>query len=132
MQHKKLDQKEWEILDALIIQSGYLWYSDKRDPYLYSGKTISLVELLTELPHVIEGWLVTKEDSYCIRYIDGKYYVHQYDIAYAKMGEEIKYPAHKLDANLLVFRQGFAMVDSNVVHGLSQKMPSWRVFTGFE
>ncbi|MGB1216703.1 MAG: TIGR04423 family type III CRISPR-associated protein [Saprospiraceae bacterium] len=75
-----------EIINDKKVQEcrfdGYLWYSDKSKPQRIYGKENLDLDILPELPFIIEGNLydATKRISISIKNVDGEYIVSKHEI----------------------------------------------------
>lgn len=61
---------------------GYLWKSDEVSPQVFKNETLPVWPGDTDNPFIIEGNLYDQlsDISYSIRFIDGSYYVHKFEM----------------------------------------------------
>ena len=126
---------------------GYLWMSDSVSPKIYSDPTSLEQELLIredENPFIVEGQLYCKdkdgfEKSYHIKYIDGEYWVAEYDLNEIRakadpndQGVVKSFISNRMQCSKLKFEQYWEAVPDELCEGMEVLNPGPFVFVGFE
>lgn len=118
----------------LQVEQGYIWFSDQPKPQVCSGKTLDWhKDILLDIPHVIEGWLVSTEHSFWVRCIDSIYHIYRFELnAVRAEGSRIHLPAHKYDIHLYEKLEFYTGFETQITQrGMKVNVPTWQVFTGF-
>ena len=88
-----------------ILYEGYLWYSDQENPKVLDRQALTLPEEGTN-PFVVEGQLYNESEklSYSIKYVDGQYIVHQFQVKDApKDTSRMAYLSNRMGNRRLLF-----------------------------
>jgi CRISPR type III-associated protein (TIGR04423 family) len=114
---------------------GYLWWSDKPEPEMYLNEIIALPHE-GDNPFIIEGnlWCNTKEISYLIRFIDGKYWVYRYelkDIDPKKVTEHEYLPNRMSKVEKLLFKEVWEEKPDELCNNFEVLKPAFIAFVGF-
>jgi CRISPR type III-associated protein (TIGR04423 family) len=114
--------------------TGYLWYSNKKEPEVFC-----MNELERELddnanPFVIEGWLTDGNISHYIKYVNGNHIIKSFDLAdlekrYSSV-EKTFVPSFK-GFKEMIFKQYWRPVVDENCEGMEVLQPAEFVFTGF-
>lgn len=128
---------------------GYLWYSDKGAPQVFSGDVMSgeIVLADNDNPFVVEGnlWNAESLESITIRYVDGQYWVRRTTVGIDELlGVEAtvdkpvatslkKYVPHRIEGvKYLKFLQYWHGAPDPMCCGMKALRPEKLVFVGFE
>lgn len=118
---------------------GYLWKSDASEPRVLNGEpfTESLVPM--QNPFIIEGQLydADRHVSYSIRYVDGQYIIHRWDLENDLQGDDFEYTEkeavpHRIKSGKLIFRQYWKAEPDALCEGMKVLNPHALVFVGFK
>ena len=116
---------------------GYVWESDKDKPMIYNDAHYSFLPDVTANPFVVEGQLYDYENekSYSIKYIDGSYHIHAFDIPkdIANSVELVKYlPNRMAHVKALLFEPCWEEQPDELCEGMTVLKPAGMAFVGFE
>jgi CRISPR type III-associated protein (TIGR04423 family) len=114
---------------------GYLWKSDADAPLPFINKTLPPWIDETANPFIIEGNLynAAKDISYSIRYVDGEYLVHSFEMQGSVMARTDKrFLKNRIDGiEYLYFRQYWKPEPDEFCENMEVLKPSANVFVGF-
>lgn len=122
---------------------GYVWYSNAKDPKVINH-TFSLEIDEKANPFIIEGQLydVERKHSISIKFVDGTYIVHEYDIDEPKSDfieiEHKTFVSNRMGGKRLQFLQYWRNMESTkkiqnlTCEGMVVLSPAELVFVGFE
>ena len=128
-------------IDYTVSYKGYVWYSGERQPIFIDrqidatdfdpaakGKTNSLFVVESNL------YASAQKRSISIRYVDGQYLIHQFDLA--NIDPELltsqRYKSHRLNGIQFVkMMQYWDEVEDELLEGMKTLVPTWTVFVGF-
>ncbi len=112
--------------------TGYLWYSDAKEPKLYylTEKEFEFDDSTN--PFVVEGWLIDKDKelSYSIQYINGEYVIRKYninDLEHIESTEKIYIPSFK-GFKEIVFNQYWRPQKDELCENMEVLVPAEFVF----
>ncbi|MDR0572376.1 MAG: TIGR04423 family type III CRISPR-associated protein [Rickettsiales bacterium] len=128
-----------KIIDIKEPCEGYVWRSDEEKPEVFYNEPINLSLDEEKNPFVIEGQLYVKDKmSYSIKYVDGKYYVTEYNIENISSDYELKeYIPNRIakkdiTIDKIYFRQYWKPEEDVLCEKMSVLVPSAYVFVGFK
>jgi CRISPR type III-associated protein (TIGR04423 family) len=115
---------------------GYLWWSDQAAPTVLKNGPVK------ELPNgnnpfIVEGQLFDKANnkSYSIRFVDGDYLIHCFDLNELEKLEYIekKYLPNRFPDSIkkLCFKEFWRPVEDKLCEGMEVLQPAETVFVGF-
>lgn len=117
---------------------GYLWYSDRDKPVVYDGVDLTLDLNDEDNPFIIEGQLYDRnsEKSYCIKYVDGRYFLKRYSADKIKSDSkcEVKdkyFQSHCMNEKVLHFKEVWEEEQDALCCGMEVLQPGKLVFVGF-
>jgi len=117
---------------------GYIWQSDKSEPSVYDGTEEFELELVDSInPFIIEGQLYDKNrrKSYSIKYVDGHYIVHSFDVKDSDINnvnvEQKTFLPNRME-HKLCFLQYWREETDALCEGMKVLQPAELVFIGFE
>lgn len=113
--------------------TGYLWYSDAKEPQLFDKTESEFSFDDIKNPFVVEGWLTDNITSYQIKYVDGKHEILSYDIDALKLfkHEEKEFIPVFKDFRKMHFTQYWRPVTDEMCEGMQVLQPAEFVFVGF-
>lgn len=124
-----------------LLYEGYLWYSNRETPEILDKQALTLPEEGTN-PFVVEGQLYNESEglSYSIKYVDGQYIVHQFQVKDAPKDTSLMaYLPNRMGNRRLLFLRCWEEVfqKDNVdglggPEGLPVLMQAKNVFVGFK
>lgn len=118
--------------------TGYLWYSDEKEPQILQGKEFELEIAENKNPFIIEGKLYDGKKSISIKYVDGKYLMNTYEVKQEDLKEtnpnivQKEYIANFDGVGKLVFLQYWRPVVDALCEGMNVLQPQELVFIGFD
>ena len=118
---------------------GYIWMSNENKPEVWKEPKSYSNELdASTNPFIVEGmlWDADREVSYSIKYVDGKYIAHRWDLNTDFKGEDYEYQKETLTAHArmggkLLFRRYWHAVEDAACLGMKVLKPYAQVFVGF-
>lgn len=115
---------------------GYIWMSDSPKPDVLRHTNLDKSVFEQGNPFVIEGQLFDKENkkSLSIKYVDGSYLIHSYDVTNEEIEEEKKqkkYISNRIDNKKLKFIQRWRTQEDEFCEGMPSLQPAELVFVGF-
>ena len=117
---------------------GYLWWSDAASPKVYQNQQLPKWPEERANPFIIEGQLYNKSSnkSYSIRFVDGGYLVHCFELN--ELNDRVKdkiekeYLSNRLDGVLkLCFIEFWRPQEDDLCEGMAVLQPAETVFVGF-
>jgi CRISPR type III-associated protein (TIGR04423 family) len=125
-----------------INYEGYLWWSDKDEPEVFMNQKLKsgICELWppeTHNPFIIEGnlWDNENKTSYLIRFIDGQYFVFQFEMKGIEPGKitTIDYLPHRISSvKSLFFKEVWVEQPDPLCNGFEVLKPAFVAFVGFK
>ncbi len=111
--------------------SGYVWYSDAEKPIIIETKEPFHLDMLTELPFIIEGHLFCESEqiSIQIKNIDGQYHFAEIDIN-GLLDQAKNYVGHDLNTDYKMV-EAWEEYPDPLCTGMMTLRPAWRAFAGF-
>lgn len=113
--------------------TGYIWYSDAKEPQLFYGTENEFLFDDTKNPFVVEGWLTDNITSFQIKYVDGKHEILSFNLAELKVLKHEKQefvPVFK-GFKKMHFNQYWRPVEDEMCEGMQVLQPAEFVFIGF-
>lgn len=115
--------------------NGYIWKSDSDKPEIITSEMT--VECNNEeIPFIIEGQLFDGKTSYSIKYVDGAYWVKEYQVDledYNRKYVELKeFQSHRMDGRTLLFLEYWKPLKDELCLGMEVMQPAEFVFVGFK
>ena len=117
---------------------GYIWWSDQQTPKVYSNSPLDTCLDETKNPFIVEGQLYDKDNqkSYSIKYIDGQYLVHEYQVEeqdFANPDNEQKcYLSNRMDGRWLKFLRYWEEIKDENCMAMHVLTFTKNVFVGFK
>lgn len=119
---------------------GYIWKSDKTQPWVLKGEEYNLQELDGDInPFVIEGqlWDATHSISISIRYADGKHIISTQrvtkdDLEGKGQTTQVRYISHIKDVSKLCFLRYWKAEVDEFCERFEALRPGKLVFVGFD
>lgn len=123
-----------------VNYEGYLWYSDKKEPKIYTEMEPLTEELKpddSDNPFIIEGQLYDegRNLSCSVKYVDGHYIVKECDIQKELKGLVINdkyYQSNRMDNKILHFKECWKTENDPLCCDMEVLQPSQIVFVGFK
>lgn len=116
--------------------SGYLWYSDEKQPVIIDAKQKFSSEMLQNLPFVVEGMLYADAEKISIRIvnIDGKYFISKMKISQPSAGNIYTFFAksHFGKGQKIRVYEHYEEKADVLNDGMKVLQPVWTAFLGFE
>lgn len=111
---------------------GYVWYSDQTTPKVYQNEPLVLTLNEKENPFVVEANFTDGETSYSIRYVDGKYIYHSYNLSAEGKYTEIKvFPQSMPNVYKMLFRRYWKEKEDPLCNDWLVWQPAELVFVKF-
>ena len=135
MENNKIKLTE---IDPSQNYEGYLWWSDATSPEMYQNQQLPTWPEEKSNPFIIEGQLYDDNDekSYSIRFVDGEYVVHRYNLNELKGLEYIKkeYLPNRFSGGIktLCFKDFWQPQQDKLCEGMDVLQPAETVFVGFK
>jgi CRISPR type III-associated protein (TIGR04423 family) len=129
-----------KIIDIKEPCEGYIWKSNEEKPEVFYNEPVNLLLDEGKNPFIIEGQLYVKNKiSYSIKYVDGKYFVTEYDLTNLSSGYELKeyipnrrIVKNDIAINKICFRQYWKPEEDDLCEKMNVLVPSAHVFVGFK
>jgi CRISPR type III-associated protein (TIGR04423 family) len=126
-------------IDTSLNYQGYLWLSDSEKPVVFDGKSamnkhdkFSEISFLSDSnPFIIEGFLYENNQSYSIKYADGKYIANKFTVSDDELEKSKSYIAHRMPTvDKLRFFQRWKPIKDEYCEGMKVLVPAELIFTG--
>lgn len=120
---------------------GYIWYSDEKEPRVFSGdEPVDVEKLLrddADRHFVVEGnlWNEETRESIAIRYADGQYRVRRAEVSgiVSELVTDKTFVPHKIDGvKALKFKQLWEEQEDPLCECMPALRPKRLVFVGFK
>lgn len=119
---------------------GYLWYSDQKQPVIYTKENpLEVLQLDNQdNPFVIEGQLCDEKShvSYSIKYVDGHYIIKEYDIRIQSSEscavEDKCYQSNRIGNRILCFKECWITAPDPFCCDMEVLQPAQVIFVGFK
>lgn len=116
---------------------GYLWWSNQEIPSVYRNESLPDWPIENDNPFIVEGHLFCRqqEKSYSIRYFDGGYSIHCFELFSFEGIEylEKEYLPNRMNGvSRLCFREYWRLEQDEFCEGMEVLKPAEVVFTGFK
>lgn len=112
--------------------TGYVWYSDQTSPKVYQNEPLVLTLNEKENPFVVEANFTNGKTSHSIRYVDGKYIYHSYNLSAEGEYSEIKvFPQSMPNVYKMLFRRYWKAEEDALCNGWDVLQPAELVFVKF-
>jgi len=126
-------------IDLSQKYEGYLWWSNKPKPEVYQNQQLPEWPKEKANPFIIEGQLydLSNKMSYSIRFVDGEYFIHCFDVneLNTKVKDKIEkeYLSNRLDGvSKLRFIEFWRPQEDKLCEGMEVLQPAEVVFVGFK
>lgn len=136
-----METNKIKLTDIDLSQSyeGYLWWSNKPKPEVYQNQQLPEWSKEKANPFIIEGQLydMSNKMSYSIRFVDGEYFIHCFDVneLNTKVKDKIEkeYLSNRLDGvSKLRFIEFWRPQEDKLCEGMEVLQPAEVVFVGFK
>lgn len=112
--------------------TGYVWYSDQTSPKVYQNEPLVLTLNEKENPFVVEANFTDGKTSHSIRYVDGKYIYHSYNLSAEGEYTEIKvFPQSMPNVYKMLFRRYWKEEEDSLCNDWPVLQPAELVFVKF-